>query len=392
MLFDLDPPDGGFTLAIRVAHLIREELERLELESYVKTSGADGIHVLVPIARRATYEQTYEFAELVARGLEEQHPGLVTTEWLKHKREGVLVDHRQNARGKTIASVYSVRPKPGAPVSTPLRWDELTEKVTPRRFGMREALERVGRIHVLVPITRRATFEQTYEFAELVARALEERHPGLVTTEWLKHKREGVLVDHRQNARGKTIASVYSVRPKPGAPVSTPLRWDELTEDVTAAPLWDTRGARAGRKARRPLRARARGRPGTRAGPEEAALARAEAHPSSRCKYAVTECDALNGVLCGSRRRAGADERGAVASASLERHRTRTSFGRVLEHRPVRPPHAAKPAAVVHVVVTAEEIGRVAVFADLEPAERERLVPGGGGYHARARRVRRERG
>jgi bifunctional non-homologous end joining protein LigD len=123
--------------------LIREELERLELECYVKTSGADGIHVLVPIARRATYEQTYTFAERVARGLEERHPGLVTTEWLKRKREGVLVDHRQNARGKTIASVYSVRPKPGAPVSTPLRWDELTDDLTPRRFGMREALERV---------------------------------------------------------------------------------------------------------------------------------------------------------------------------------------------------------------------------------------------------------
>jgi bifunctional non-homologous end joining protein LigD len=145
VLFDLDPPDGGFTHAIRVAHLIREELDRLELASYVKTSGADGIHVLVPIARRATYAQTFEFAELVSRGLEERHPGLVTTEWLKAKREGVLVDHRQNARGKTIASVYSVRPKPGAPVSTPLRWDELTDDVTPRRFGMREALERIER-------------------------------------------------------------------------------------------------------------------------------------------------------------------------------------------------------------------------------------------------------
>ena len=63
VLFDLDPPEGGFVLAIRVAHLIREELERLDLESYVKTSGADGIHVLVPIARRATFEQTYAFAE-----------------------------------------------------------------------------------------------------------------------------------------------------------------------------------------------------------------------------------------------------------------------------------------------------------------------------------------
>jgi bifunctional non-homologous end joining protein LigD len=99
--------------------------------------------VLAPIARRATFEQTYAFAERVARLLEERHPGLVTTEWLKRKREGVLVDHRQNARGKTIASVYSVRPKPGAPVSTPLRWDELTEDLTPRRFGVREALERV---------------------------------------------------------------------------------------------------------------------------------------------------------------------------------------------------------------------------------------------------------
>ena len=80
--------------------LSAKELERLDLESYAKTSGADGIHVLVPIARRATFEQTYTFAERVARRLEERQPGLVTTEWLKRKREGVLVDHRQNARGR----------------------------------------------------------------------------------------------------------------------------------------------------------------------------------------------------------------------------------------------------------------------------------------------------
>ena len=69
----------------------------------------------------------------------------MTTEWLKKKRAGVLVDHRQNGHGKTIASVYSVRPKPGAPVSTPLRWDELTEDVRPRDFPMAVALERVER-------------------------------------------------------------------------------------------------------------------------------------------------------------------------------------------------------------------------------------------------------
>jgi len=146
VLFDLDPPDGGFVDAIRVAHLIRELLDELCLPGYVKTSGADGIHVVAPITRRSTFKQTYDFAERASRLLEGRHPGLVTTQWLKKKRRGVLVDHRQNGHGKTIASAYSVRPKPGAPVSTPLRWDELTEDVRPRSFGMREALDRVERL------------------------------------------------------------------------------------------------------------------------------------------------------------------------------------------------------------------------------------------------------
>jgi bifunctional non-homologous end joining protein LigD len=144
VLFDLDPPDGGFELAIEVAHLIRELLDELTLPGYVKTSGADGIHVVAPITRRSTFEQTYDFAEKASRLLERRHPGKVTTEWLKKKRHGVLVDHRQNGWGKTIASVYSVRPKPGAPVSTPLRWEELTPKVRPRDFTMQIALDRVG--------------------------------------------------------------------------------------------------------------------------------------------------------------------------------------------------------------------------------------------------------
>ena len=145
VLFDLDPPDGAFALAIEVAHLIRELLDEVGLPGYVKTSGADGIHVVAPIARRAGFEQTYAFAEQASRLLEQRHPGKLTTEWLKKKREGVLVDHRQNGWGKTIASVYSVRPKPGAPVSTPLHWDELTPDVRPRDFGMAQALERIER-------------------------------------------------------------------------------------------------------------------------------------------------------------------------------------------------------------------------------------------------------
>jgi bifunctional non-homologous end joining protein LigD len=166
VVFDLDPPESrnGFLQAIRVAHLVREALERLEVRSYVKTSGADGIHVLVPITRRSSYKDTYEFAERVSRGLEAENPGLVTTEWLKKKRRGVLVDHRQNGHGKTIASAYSVRPKPGASVSTPLRWEELGEKVRPRDFGMREALERVERHGDL--------FEPVLKGGQGIARAL----------------------------------------------------------------------------------------------------------------------------------------------------------------------------------------------------------------------------
>jgi bifunctional non-homologous end joining protein LigD len=168
VLFDLDPPESpdGFPMAVRVAHLIRAALEELDLPSYVKTSGADGIHVLLPIARRSGYDETYEFAELLSRGLEAEHPADVTTEWLKKKRSGVLVDHRQNGHGKTIASVYSVRPKPGAPVSTPLAWDELTEEIRPRDFSMAVALDRVSRLGDL--------FEPVLQGGKALAPALRE--------------------------------------------------------------------------------------------------------------------------------------------------------------------------------------------------------------------------
>jgi bifunctional non-homologous end joining protein LigD len=147
VVFDLDPPDepDGFEQAIEVARLVGGLLDEVGLPGYPKTSGADGIHVLAPVKRRSTYKDTYAFAETAARLLERRHPGLVTTEWLKRKRAGVLLDHRQNGWGKTIASVYSVRPRPGAPVSTPLRWEELRSGMRPGDFPMRVALERLER-------------------------------------------------------------------------------------------------------------------------------------------------------------------------------------------------------------------------------------------------------
>ena len=144
VLFDLDPPDGEFPLAVQAALLVKEALDALELRSYVKTSGADGIHVLVPIARRYGFGKTHEFAEAVSKRLAAENPGVITTEWLKKKRVGVLLDYHQNGAGKTIASAYSVRPKPGAPVSTPLDWEELTPKLDPGRFTMEAVLHRVA--------------------------------------------------------------------------------------------------------------------------------------------------------------------------------------------------------------------------------------------------------
>jgi bifunctional non-homologous end joining protein LigD len=146
VLFDLDPsPDVGFKETVQVALLVKEVLDALELEGFPKTSGSDGIHVLVPIQRRYTFADTREFAEIVALTLASTHRGLVTTEWSKQKRRGVLIDSNQNGEGKTIASVYSVRPREGAPVSTPLHWKEVTEDLDPRDFTMEVVLGRIER-------------------------------------------------------------------------------------------------------------------------------------------------------------------------------------------------------------------------------------------------------
>jgi bifunctional non-homologous end joining protein LigD len=146
VLFDLDPsPDVGFPETIQVALLIKETLDLLELTSFAKTSGSEGIHILVPITRRHTYGDTREFSEIVAGAIARAHPGLATTEWTKAKRRGVLIDSNQNGEGKTIASAYSVRPKQGAPVSTPLRWDEVNESLDPAAFTMDAVLDRVAR-------------------------------------------------------------------------------------------------------------------------------------------------------------------------------------------------------------------------------------------------------
>ena len=146
VLFDLDPtPEVPWAQTFEVARLVKELLDGLGLVSFPKTSGGKGFHILVPLDRRSTYEDSRAFAELVAGTIARTHPKLATTQWAKSRRRGVLIDANQNGEGKTIASAYSVRPRPGAPVSTPLRWEEVGPDLDPAAFTMAAVLARVER-------------------------------------------------------------------------------------------------------------------------------------------------------------------------------------------------------------------------------------------------------
>jgi len=127
--FDLDPTPGA-TLAqiVEVAHRVRDALGELRLTAFVKTTGSRGLHVYVPIVRGPTQKQVWGLAKALAFELARRHPELVTAEYRVARRPArhVVVDYNQNAWGRTLASVYSVRPTPRATVSTPLEWAEVT--------------------------------------------------------------------------------------------------------------------------------------------------------------------------------------------------------------------------------------------------------------------------
>ncbi|MFJ2018743.1 non-homologous end-joining DNA ligase [Streptomyces nodosus] len=135
---DLDPQPGtGFADAVRAAHELRSVLDEFGgLRGWPKTSGGRGLHVFVPIEPRWTFTQVRRAAIAVGRELERRMPRDVTIAWWKEERgEKIFVDYNQTARDRTIASAYSVRPRPQAPVSAPLRWEEVDE-VTPGDFDL----------------------------------------------------------------------------------------------------------------------------------------------------------------------------------------------------------------------------------------------------------------
>ncbi|HEY7181122.1 MAG TPA: non-homologous end-joining DNA ligase [Blastocatellia bacterium] len=151
VVFDLDPGEGvEFAALCEVAMSLKEVLGRAGVECFAKTSGSRGIHIYAPLKPVHGYEEVADFAERVASIVASERPDLATVErsLKKRPRGGVYVDHFQNARGKSVVSPYSARPRPGAPVSAPLDWAEVRRgKITPQDFtieNMRKRVERKG--------------------------------------------------------------------------------------------------------------------------------------------------------------------------------------------------------------------------------------------------------
>ena len=143
---DLDPVPGvEWPQIVEVAGVVREVLGDLDLVGWPKTSGSRGVHVNVRLERRWTFDEVRRAALALAREVEHRAPRLATSKWWKEERHGVFVDYNQNAKDRTVASAYSVRPKPDARVSAPLTWEEL-ESCRPEDFTLRTMPARFARL------------------------------------------------------------------------------------------------------------------------------------------------------------------------------------------------------------------------------------------------------
>jgi len=144
LILDLDPEDIGFDAVIETAKMLHELLDELGIPSYPKTSGKTGIHIYIPLGAKYTYEQTKQFAEILAHQGHERLPNLTSVERSPKKRQKrVYIDFLQNNFGQTLAAPYSVRPAPGAPVSTPLEWKEVKKGLDPLDFNIKNTLQRI---------------------------------------------------------------------------------------------------------------------------------------------------------------------------------------------------------------------------------------------------------
>jgi bifunctional non-homologous end joining protein LigD len=145
LAFDLDPSSGEFSDTVRAGTLLRAILEEHRLVSFPKTSGSRGLHVFVPMRAGHTQEDVTAFAVRIGEELARRKPDLVTMQWSKKARGArVYADPFRNAYLQTIVTPYSVRRRPGATISMPLAWDEVTAKLDPRRFTVRTLEKRIA--------------------------------------------------------------------------------------------------------------------------------------------------------------------------------------------------------------------------------------------------------
>jgi DNA ligase D-like protein (predicted polymerase) len=180
---DLDPVPGvPWTQVRTVAGVVRETLGDLGLTGWPKTSGSRGIHVLVRIEPRWTFDQVRRAAVALAREVERRAPTLATSKWWKEERHGVFVDYNQNAKDRTVASAYSVRPTPDARVSAPLSWDEIAE-CNPADFTLTSMPGRLARLG-----DRHAEIDHRADSLErLLELAAEQERAGLGEAPWPPH-------------------------------------------------------------------------------------------------------------------------------------------------------------------------------------------------------------
>ncbi len=173
LLIDLDPQDCGYPKIVEAALLVRAKLDRAEIESYPKTTGGDGMHLFVPLEPRYSYEQVRSFAELLSVMVAHERPDLFTTPRAVSKREKgkVYFDWVQIAQGKTISAPYVLRAYQGAPVATPLAWREVTPRLDPGQFHIRNALARFDRVGDL--------FEGVLKRPQTLEKAVEKLSGGL---------------------------------------------------------------------------------------------------------------------------------------------------------------------------------------------------------------------
>jgi bifunctional non-homologous end joining protein LigD len=149
MIFDLDPDAGlPWREVMAAAHHVRARLDDLGLESFVKTTGGKGLHVVVPLARRHDWDEVKEFSRALAEAIVAERPRDFTAKAAKRERGGrIFIDYLRNAEGATAIAAYSVRARPGATVATPLHWDELGGRLKPDRFTVATVPRRLRGLH-----------------------------------------------------------------------------------------------------------------------------------------------------------------------------------------------------------------------------------------------------